>query len=73
MMQDLSTAVAAAHRAQLLTEACLDRLARVATCCRPGVVHRRATALIEWVRTGQLQAGQVDPRTAPTAERPCCV
>ena len=56
-MKDLSTALAGQHVRSLRTEACLDRLQRLADCCRPSVLRRAVAAYGAWLRKGQLGPG----------------
>ena len=53
-MNDLSTALARQHVRSLRSEACLDRLQRLAACCRPSTVRRAGTAVLRWFEHGQL-------------------
>ena len=77
-MNDLQVLLAEEHRRDLLRQACRQRLAVLATCCRPSVLRRTARAVLAWARDGQLGPGYVDPRkaTAPGVDRnycsPCC-
>jgi hypothetical protein len=56
-MKDLSTALAGQHVRALRTEACLDRLQRLADTCRPSVLRRTGRAYLAWLRKGQLGPG----------------
>ena len=56
---DLIAALAQDHVGTLRDEAARDRLARLASCCRPSAVARRLAALRE----------RLTARTAPAA---CC-
>lgn len=58
-MNDLSTALADQHVSALQAQACLDRLQRLADCCRPSVLRRTASAAVQWLRRGQLGPGYV--------------
>ncbi|MDP3713315.1 MAG: hypothetical protein Q8R60_12625 [Mycobacteriales bacterium] len=58
-MNDLTTALAGQHVRALRARACLDRLQQLADCCRPSVLRRTASAVVQWLRKGQLGPGYV--------------
>lgn len=58
-MKDLSTVVAGQHVRALQAEAGLDRLRQLADCCRPSALRRTASAVVQWLRKGQLGPGYV--------------
>ncbi len=55
MIDDVTTALARAHRDDLQREAARARLARLATCCQPSAVASAGTWLVARFR-GQSQA-----------------
>lgn len=58
-MIDLTTALAGQHVRALRAQARLDRLQRLAACCRPSALRRTAAAAVRWLRKGQLGPGYV--------------
>jgi hypothetical protein len=71
MIDDLTTALVSAHRAQLAREAAGARLARLVTACRASRLQVGASALVTWLRRGQLGDGYVDQQVAPLTRRTC--
>jgi hypothetical protein len=55
VIDDVTTALARAHRDDLQREAARARLARLATCCQPSAVASMGTKLVARFR-GQSQA-----------------
>lgn len=77
-MKDPHFTLAEEHRRDLMREACRQRLAALASCCRTTALRRSARAVLAWARNDQLGAGYVDPRKAPAPGvdrsyfHPCC-
>ena len=71
MIDDLNLALVKAHRLDLTREACTQRLARLATCCKPSALRARTEQLVHWLRQGQLGTGIDDLSAGPITAR-CC-
>jgi hypothetical protein len=71
VIHDLNTALVQVRQRDLAREACYDRLARLASGCKPSVVRERAEHLVGWLRHGQLGTGIDDMSAAPLTAR-CC-
>ena len=71
MIDDLNTALVQAHRLDLAREACMFRLARLATCCKPSYLRDRTAHLVSWFQHGQIGTGIDDLSSAPITAR-CC-
>ena len=72
MIDDLNLALVKAHRLDLAREACTQRLARLAACCKPSVLRARTEQLAHWFRHGQIGTGIDDMRAAPITASGCC-
>ena len=71
MIDDVTTALVQARRLDFAREACVSRLARIASCCKPSAVRERTERLVSWFRHGQIGTGIDDMRAAPITAR-CC-